>query len=127
MDYASVNDVIALWKELDLNEIEKVNTLIPLVSSCIRFEGARHGKDTEQMALLDPDWANVAKIVTVAVVKRYMNESDESTQLTQSTQSALGYSLTGTFVTAGGGIKLLNNELKQLGFKAQRLGVIEMM
>lgn len=127
MNYATVNDVITLWRELSSDEIEKVEEIIDLVSSMIRFEGSKQGKNTDTMATENADWANIAKLVTVAVVKRYMNESDDSTQLSQSTQSALGYSLTGTYVVSGGGIKLLNNELKQLGFKTQRLGIIEMM
>lgn len=127
MNYATTNDVITLWRELSADEIEKAETIIGLVSSLIRFEGSKQGINTDDLATENTDWANIAKLVTVAVVKRYMNESDDSTQLSQSTQSALGYSLTGTYIVGGGGIKLLNNELKQLGFKSQRLGIIEMM
>lgn len=127
MNYATTNDVITLWRELSADEIEKADSIIGLVSSLIRFEGSKQGINTDDLATENADWANIAKLVTVAVVKRYMNESDDSTQLSQSTQSALGYSLTGTYIVGGGGIKLLNNELKQLGFKSQRLGIIEMM
>ena len=127
MNYATTNDVITLWRELSTAELDKVEEIISLVSSMIRFEGSKQGKDTDKMATENADWANIAKLVTVAVVKRYMNESDDSTQLSQSTQSALGYSLTGTYIVGGGGIKLLNNEMKQLGFRTQKLGIIEMM
>lgn len=127
MTYATTNDVITLWRELSADELVKVEEIIELVSSMIRIEGSKQGIDTDDKAINNKDWANIAKLVTVAVVKRYMNESDDSTQLSQSTQSALGYSLTGTYIVGGGGIKLLNNELKQLGFKSQRLGIIEMM
>lgn len=127
MNYATVNDVITLWRGLNADEIGKAKEIISLVSSMIRYEGNKQGKDTDLMATENADWANIARLVTVAVVKRYMNESDDSTQLSQSTQSALGYSVTGTYVVGGGGIKLLNNELKQLGFRSQKLGLIEMM
>lgn len=127
MNYATTNDVITLWRTLEADEIEKAEEIISLVSSMIRYEGAKLDKDTDKMAMENADWANIAKLVTVAVVKRYMNETDDSTQLSQSTQSALGYSISGTYIVGGGGIKLLNNEMKQLGFRTQRLGIIEMM
>ena len=45
--------------------------------------------------------------------------------MTQYSQSALGYSVSGTYLVPGGGIFIKNTELKILGLKNQRYGVIE--
>lgn len=44
--------------------------------------------------------------------------------MSQESQSALGYSWSGTFAVAGGGIanSILNNDLKKLGLLKQKMG-----
>lgn len=123
--FATVQDVMTLWRDLSADEIDKVSYLLDNVSDVIRFEGKKAGKDVDAEIENDNTFGAVVKLVTVAVVRRYFNESDESGQMSQITQSALGYSITGTYANAGGGIRLLRNELKQLGFKRQRIGVID--
>jgi hypothetical protein len=47
--------------------------------------------------------------------------------MTQESQSALGYTWSGTYAIAGGGIAqaIMRNDLKRLGLKRQNYGVIE--
>ncbi|MBT0881660.1 phage Gp19/Gp15/Gp42 family protein, partial [Campylobacter sp. 2018MI27] len=44
---------------------------------------------------------------------------------TQMTESALGYSYSGSFLVPGGGLFIKDTELKRLGLKRQRYGVID--
>jgi hypothetical protein len=73
----------------------------------------------------DEDLAIVAKSVTVDVVMRELMTSTDQEPMTQYTQSALGYSVSGSFLSPGGGLFIKNDELKRLGITKQRFGVIE--
>ena len=46
--------------------------------------------------------------------------------MTQESQSGLGYSWSGSYAVPGGGIanSILNNDLKKLGLKRQKIGVM---
>jgi hypothetical protein len=47
--------------------------------------------------------------------------------MTQESQSALGYTWSGTYAVAGGGIAnaILKNDLKKLGIMRQQMGVVK--
>ena len=45
--------------------------------------------------------------------------------MTQFSESALGYSVSGSFLVPGGGLFIKDNELTRLGLKRQRFGVID--
>ena len=83
------------------------------------------GKDLDALVAADEDLANVAKSVTVAAVVRILSTSTDSNYgpMTQMSQSALGYSVSGTFSNLGDELYFLNNELKRLDLKGQRIGV----
>ena len=51
--------------------------------------------------------------------------STDSEPMIQSAESALGYSYSGTFLVPGGGLFIKDSELKRLGLKKQRYGVID--
>ena len=70
--------------------------------------------------------ASVVKSVTVDVVVRAMATPTDETPMTQYTESALGYSVSGTYLVPGGGIFIKKSELQLLGIKKQQLGVIEL-
>ena len=40
-------------------------------------------------------------------------------------ESAMGYSFSGSYLVPGGGLFIKESELKRLGFKKQRYGVID--
>lgn len=124
-DFATLQDVITLWKPLDEKEVEKVNVLLPMVSNCLRNEADKVGKDLDQMVTDSSALADVAKSVTVDVVRRYINDNSvDSVSMSQMSQAAGGYSVSGTFLAAGGGLFIKKTELARLGLRRQRIGVI---
>ena len=126
-DYATVQDVIDLWRPLSQDEQTRAAELIPLVDDELRHEAELVGKNLDEMIEADPTLASVAKIVTVDVVSRILRQSTEGDPMTQESQSANGYSWSGTYAIPGGGIAnaIMRNDLKRLGLRVQRYGVIE--
>ena len=126
-DYATLDDVIAIsgiaYSEADQ---ERIETLLPLVCSALRVEASKVGRDLDAMAA-NEDYANTLKLVTCDVTIRAMRQSLTGEPITQETQSANGYSWTGTYAIPGGGISsaIMNNDLKRLGLRGQRYGVID--
>lgn len=125
-DYATVNDVITLWRPLTADEQTKVSALIPLVCDGLRVEAIKVGKNLDLMIDDNPALESVAKAVTVDVVARIMKQSLDSEPMVQESQSALGYSWSGTYAIPGGGIAnaIMKNDLKRLGLRVQRYGVL---
>ena len=52
--------------------------------------------------------------------------STNSEPMTQVTESALGYSVTGTYLTPGGGLFIKKSELARLGLRRQKYGVMDL-
>lgn len=125
--YATVLDVINLWRPLTADETTKVNALLPIISDELRYRANLVGRDLDQMIEQTPTLASVAKEVTVSVVTRIIRQSTTGEAMTQESQSGLGYSWSGTYAVAGGGIgnAIMNNDLKRLGLKRARIGVID--
>jgi len=126
-DYATVQDVIDLWRPLTQDEQTRTAKLIPLVCDELRVEAQKVGKDLDLMVSSDSALASVAKTVTVDVVSRILRTSTDGDPMTQESQSANGYSWSGTYAIPGGGIAnaIMKNDLKRLGLRGQRYGVIE--
>lgn len=121
MEYATVDDIINRYKSLTTEEIKKVKTLIPEISSALRLEAKNVNKDLDQMAE-DTDYFNVVRMVVCdIVIRRLEQDTDHSSTLSQETQSALGYSWSGTYVNTGGGTSILNKDLKRLGLRRQKM------
>ena len=123
--YASLTDVQNIFRSLTQEESDRAAELIPIICASLREEARKRGRDLDDMIALDPDLEEVAKSVVVDVVGRTLNTSTSSEPMTQATQSALGYSVTGTFLVPGGGLFIKNSELKRLGLLRQRIGVME--
>ena len=125
--YATVLDVINLWRPLTADETTKVNALLPIISDELRYRANLVGRDLDQMIEQTPTLASVVKEVTVSVVTRIIRQSTTGEAMTQESQSGLGYSWSGTYAVAGGGIgnAIMNNDLKRLGLKRARIGVID--
>ena len=124
--FATVEDIQTLWRPLSESEQSKATALLPLVSDELRVLAREVDKDLDVMAAADEAYASVLKIVTVDVTVRVLRQSTEGEAMTQEAQSALGYSWSGTYAVAGGGIAnaILNNDLKKLGLKRQQIGVM---
>ncbi len=124
--YATIDDVQALGRTLTANEQEKVPQLLEIASALLRAEAKKRGYDLDQMIAGDPDKGLIAKILTVNGVVRSLNAAgDSSPAATQGSQSAMGYSVSYTYLNAGQDIYFLKNELKELGLMRQKCGVLE--
>lgn len=124
-DYATVQDVQDLWRELSAAEQSRAEDLIPVICSSLRIEAAKVGKNLDEMVADDPDLAAVAKSVTVDVVARTLMTSTNQEPVSQYSQSALGYTVSGTYLVPGGGLFIKKSELARLGLRRQRIGVID--
>lgn len=122
--FATVQDVQTLWRPLTAEEQSRAEALLPLVSDEIRVIGMQHGKNIDKWVAADSTYASVVKIVTVDVTTRILRQNTQGDAMTQESQSALGYSWSGTYAVAGGGIanSILNNDLKKLGLLKQKIG-----
>lgn len=125
MEYCSVDDVISLWRPLKNDEILRVKELIPIVENSLRVEADKVGKDLDQMAKENEAYRDVLKSVIVDVVARTLMTATDQEPMTQYSESALGYSFSGSFLVPGGGLFIKKSELSRLGLKRQRYGVID--
>jgi len=126
-DFATLSDVLAIsGTNYTSAEQERIETLLPLVCSSLRFEADKVGKDLDTMAE-DASYASVLKLVTCDIVIRAMRQTQTGDPLSQESQSANGYSWSGTYAIPGGGIAnaIMNNDLKRLGLRRQKYGVID--
>jgi len=126
--FATYDDVVAITgKAYTSAEEDRIETILPLVSDALRIEADKVGKNLDQMYEASEAYASVVKLVTVDVVTRAMRQSMEGDPMTQESQSAIGYSWSGTYAVPGGGIAgcIMRNDLKRLGLRRQRYGVIE--
>ncbi len=124
--YASAADLDALWRPLTDQETQRAEALLPIVCASLRTEARKVGKDLDEMVQADPDLAEVAKSVTVDVVARALMTSTDQEPMTQVTESAGGYSASGTFLIPGGGLFIKTSELARLGLRRQKYGVMEL-
>lgn len=125
-NFATLQDVTDLWRPLSADETTKVNKLLPLVSNCLRYEANKVGKDLDAMITKQPILSDVAKSVCVDVVRRYINDNTNDTaSFSQMSQAAGGYSVSGTFLVAGGGLFIKKSELARLGLRRQKIGHID--
>ena len=126
MNYATIDDAITLWRPMTPDEIERATALLPVISDSLRYEAKKVGKDLDAMIEKDAELASVAKSVTVDVVARTLSTSTTAEPISQMSQSALGYSVSGTYLVPGGGLFIKKSELARLGLRRQRYGVIDL-
>lgn len=124
-DFATVDDLIVLWRPLEPEEAERARALLPIVSDSLREEATRVGKDLDQIASESPTYASVLKSVVVDIIARTLMTSTNQEPMTQTSESALGYSWSGSFLVPGGGLFIKKSELARLGLRKQRYGVME--
>lgn len=127
--FASLGDVIAVsGVAYSISEQGRINTLLPLVSDSLRNEAFKVGKNLDEMAEGSPVYANTLKLVTCDIVIRAMRQTTTGDPMSQESQSALGYTWSGTYAIPGGGVAnaIMKNDLKRLGLRRQRLGVIDL-
>lgn len=123
--FATLDDITTLFRPLNPDEINKATALLTVVSDSLRVAAAQVGKDLDCMIQKSHALATVATSVTVDVVGRALMTSTDSEPMTQLTQSAGGYSASGTYLVPGGGVYIKKSELARLGLRRQRIGVID--
>lgn len=126
MAFATVDDLTKQWRKMSPEEVERAGTLLENVSAVLRIEGEKVGKNIAAMAEASADYALVVKSVTCDIVSRMLMASTDQEPMTQMSQSAGGYSVSGTYLVPGGGIFIKKTELARLGLRRQRLGVIDL-
>lgn len=125
--FATVQDVIMLsGKTYTAAEQDRINALLPLVSDTLRYEALKVGKNLDEMIeTIGETYTSVVKLVTVDIVLRALRQEFEGEPMSQESQSGLGYTWSGTYAVAGGGIaaSIMRNDLKRLGLKRQQYGL----
>ena len=126
--FATLADVQAITgKTFTQTEGERITTLLGLVSNALLWEAEKVGKDLESMMIDSASYASVVKLVTVDVTMRAYRQNLDGEPVSQESQSALGYTWSGTYAVPGGGVAgaIMRNDLKRLGLRRQRYGVME--
>lgn len=127
--FATKQDVMAVsGASYTATEQGRIDTLLPLVSDALRIEARKVEKNLDEMAYGDEVYANLLKLVTCDIVIRAMRQTTSGEPMSQESQSALGYTWSGTYAIPGGGIAqaIMKNDLKRLGLRRQRMGVIDL-
>lgn len=124
--FATVEDLETLWRSLKFDERKRAESLLSIVSDSLREEAKKVSKDLDKMVAESPSYSSVVKSVTVDVVARTLMTSTDQEPMTQMAESAMGYSFSGSYLVPGGGLFIKDSELKRLGLKKQRYGVIEL-
>lgn len=124
--FAKIEDINNIWRELTVDEEERAEKLLTIISDSLRVEAEKVGKDLDEMIRKSEAMKNVTKSVTVDVLARTLMTSTDSEPMTQMSQSAMGYSVSGTFLVPGGGLFIKKSELARLGLKRQKYGVIDL-
>nr|DAQ82055.1 MAG TPA: hypothetical protein [Caudoviricetes sp.] len=123
--FATLDDLKNLWRNLEENEVSRANALLNTVSHVLRVEAKKVNKDLDLLVKNDESYSYLVKSVIVDIVARTLMTSTDQEPMTQYAESALGYSVSGSFLVPGGGLFIKDSELKRLGFKKQRYGVID--
>lgn len=124
-DFATVQDVIDLYRPLSAEEQTRTANLLPVISDALRVEAQKVGRDLDAMITENLPLANTVKSVTVDIVARVLMTPTTGAPMTQFSESAGGYAASGTFLNPGGGLFIKDSELKRIGLKIQRYGVLE--
>ncbi|WP_326931510.1 phage Gp19/Gp15/Gp42 family protein [Enterococcus avium] len=123
--FATIDDLTKLWRTLKMDEVDRAESLLEVVSDSLREEAHKVGKDLDTMVAARPTFATVVKSVTVDVVARTLMTSTDQEPMTQYSEGALGYTVSGSYLVPGGGLFIKNTELSRLGLRRQRYGVID--
>lgn len=126
--FASVADVEALWRTLTPAEEERATNLLPAISDILRVEASNRGYDLDAMIEESASYGTVVKTATVDICVRALKQNTDATgePMSQESQSALGYTWSGTYAIPGGAnLPVMRNDLKRLGITKQRWGALD--
>lgn len=124
--YADVNDIIAFGRQLTAREQDIAVSFLLTVSAKLRVTAERYGVDIDAKAAENEDYAAVVKETVIkSVIRALDSAADTSPPAVQASQSAMGYSVSMTYLNSGQSLYFLKNELKDLGILRQRWGALE--
>lgn len=123
--YTTIDDVISLWRALTPDETTRATALIPVIEDTIRQYAKQRRRDLDAMIARGDILLNVFKSVVVQVVGRTLTQDTAGEAMSQMSQSALGYSVSGTYLVPGGGIFIKKSEYAILGLRTQRVEAVE--
>lgn len=125
-NFATIEDLEILWRPLSADEATRASALLPVVASTLRQEAINVGKDLDSMISGGEVLPDVVKSVVVDVVARALMTPTSGAPMTQMSESALGYTVSGTYLSPGGGLFIKKTELARLGLHRQRIGVVDL-
>lgn len=121
----TLEDLKILFRPLTQAEELKADRLINTVYEILQQEAKRVGKDLQTMIDQGDLSLRVLQSVIADIVGRTLMTATNQEPVSQFTQSALGYSVSGTYLVPGGGIYVKKSELARLGLRRQRVGVMD--
>lgn len=121
-NYLDASEMITLWRPMTPEELDKAEALIPVVCSSLRLEAKKVDMNLDELVASDEDLQMVAKSVVCDVVARMLVQSTNQEAVTQFSQTAGSYTVSGSYLTPGGGLFIKKQELARLGIKRQRFG-----
>lgn len=122
----TIDQVESLFRPLNADEKVKASALIPVVIASLKQEAKKSGRDLEKMIEEGDLYEEVFRSVVCDVVGRTLMTSTQDQPMTQMSQSALGYSVSGTFLVPGGGLFIKKSELSRLGLRRQKLRMVSL-
>lgn len=122
--YVTIDEIQTLGRKLTADEQIKAEALIPIAAAQLRVAVAEYGFDLDSMIEANEDIAQIAKVISVRAILRAV-DNDSGSAVTQESQSAMGYSLSMSYLNAGQDLYFLKNELKELGIMEQRIGAFD--
>ena len=123
--FVKLKDISLLFRDLSSLEERKASALLEVVSDSLRQEAKKVGKNLDEMIKNGEVYENVVKSVAVDIIARNLMTSTDSEPMEQFSQSALGYTASGTYLVPGGGLFIKKSELSRLGLRRQRIGVLD--
>ncbi len=125
-NYAYVADIANFGRTLTAREQDIAEKFIESACAKLRLIAKRYGVDIDARVAADEDYAAVVKETIVkSVIRALDSAADTSPPAVQASQSAMGYSVSMTYLNSGQSLYFLKNELKELGILRQRWGALE--
>ena len=94
--FVTLKDISLLFRDLSSLEERKASALLEVVSDSLRQEAKKSRKELDEMIKNGEVYENVVKSVAVDIIARNLMTSTDSEPMEQFSQSALGYTASGT-------------------------------
>lgn len=126
ISYATTTDVIAYRGPQSADTLERLTTILEACSAQLRLIAKNHGKNLDEMVNNDEDIALAVKKGVCDASVNYLNSTESNDPImSQFSQSAGGYSISGTLTNVGGAFYFPKKFLKDIGLGSQYVGSIE--